>query len=330
MTSKSEGMSSYYKPQKRQRKEVKVENFESPESFPHPSFPVDLLASFSFKAETSGQHLPVEPRRSGRRVRNGALSGTLKGAEGQTPPSKVPKTEAEHLPEVKDYVKEDMDILIIGSNPGRMSSRKGQHFSHPSNHFYRALHRSGLTPTQVPPSLDYTMLHQTAPYLSIGLTNLVARPTRMAQELNKTEEAVGTEILVDLIRRYRPRVGLFIGIGVARAFERSLSQLKVVETGTGIKKEEEEDVEGSVAVKVSAEVPLVSDKTLGLGVGLMSVGVRHSTGFTLLFAMPSTSGRVTTHQLKEKTACMTAARLLTSELDLAIKKDRQDVAIRLI
>jgi G:T/U-mismatch repair DNA glycosylase len=328
MTSNGDGMSSYYPPQKRQRKGVKIEAKASPDPLSRPSFPVDLLESFSFKAKDSSKQSYAELRRSTRKVSD--LSSTSVKAEEETLLLEERKEEKEHLPEVKDYVKEGMDILIIGSNPGRMSSRKGQHFSHPSNHFYRALHRSGLTPTQVPPSLDYTMLNQTAPHLSIGLTNLVARPTRMAQELKKTEEALGTEILIDLIRRYRPKVGLFIGIGVARAFERSLAQLKLLEKKTGIKKEDEGSGDAFATIKVSPEVPINTDKTLGFGVGLMQVGVRHSTGFTLLFAMPSTSGRVTTHQLKEKTACMVAARILTSELDIDSRGDRQDVTIRLI
>lgn len=321
-------MQDHFRPQKKQRIEVKVEKKSSPDSISRPSFPSDLLQSFSFKAEDGAQCSTSELRRSSRTVN---ISSEIP-KEGKALAKKVkPKTEplykeeeAEYLPVVQDYVKEDMDILIIGSNPGRMSSRKGQHFSHPSNHFYKALHGSGLTPTRIPPSLDFTMLNQEAPFMSIGLTNLVARPTRMAQELNKTEEALGTEILINMIRKYRPKVGLFIGIGVARGFERSLSQLKSSEA---IKKEEFSD---SVTISIADEIPVVTDKTLGLGVGMMKVGIRHSTGYTLLFSMPSTSGRVTTHQLKEKTACMAAAKLLISQLDLDIKGDRQDVEIRLI
>lgn len=239
----------------------------------------------------------------------------------------------EYLPEVADYVKEDMDILIIGSNPGRMSSRKGQHFSHPSNHFYKALDQSDLTPTRIPPSQDYTLLHQPFPYLSIGLTNLVARPTRMAQDLNKTEEALGSEILINLIRTYRPKLGLMIGIGVSRSFQRSLAQFNL-KKNRGIKKEEEEkeeeEAEDSIIIRVSTSIPLISDTNLGLGVGLMDIGVRHLHGYTLLYSMPSTSGRVTTHKLKEKTACMKWARILTSQLNTIPDTDSHNVRIRLL
>jgi G:T/U-mismatch repair DNA glycosylase len=327
MASRKDVLPSHFQPQKRRRIEFKLEDKSSPDLSSSASFPNELIQSFSFKAERNDEQMFKEPRRSSRTV---STSSSITSAVVDVPDKKIKrqvltkKDEVEYLPEVQDYVKEDMDILIIGSNPGRMSSRKGQHFSHPSNHFYKALHGSGLTPTRVPPSLDYTMLNQEAPFMSIGLTNLVARPTRMAQELNKTEEAVGTEILIDLIRRYRPKVGLFIGIGVTRGFERSLAQLNLTNS---IKKEEEES---SVTIAIADDIPVVTDKTLGLGVGLLKVGVRHSTGFTLLFAMPSTSGRVTTHQLKEKTECMAAARKLTSELEMEMMIDRQDVTVRLI
>ncbi|MCO5590070.1 hypothetical protein L7F22_044039 [Adiantum nelumboides] len=219
---------------------------------------------------------------------------------------------AKFLPEVPDYVKDGMDVLMIGSNPGRMSSVKCQHFGHPSNHFYRTLFRSNLTSKLFHPSEDFMMLNQKTPFLSIGLTNLAARPTRMAQELNKTENELGALILTDLIRKHKPRIGVFVGIGVGKAYEQAMMKNKKKKEGVN---------EGTfIDINVPTEVPLVTDTELGLGVGLMLLAVKQvkeeeneemdRPAYTLLFACPSTSGRVTSHQLPEKSDCMKRARIL--------------------
>lgn len=247
------------------------------------------MESFAFKEEAGGGPSAKKRARS-----------EVKKEEGEDGMEEAATAAGETLAGVPDHVRQGMDILFIGSNPGRMSSQRCQHFAHPSNHFYRALHHSGLTPTKVPPCKDYTLLDQTKPYLSLGLTNLVARPTRMAQDVHKSEEAVGAETLLALIRRHRPRLGVFVGMGVARSFERCMGQVK------------HED--GKASVSIDDRVPLADNRDLGYGVGLLRTAVRHSTGYTLLYAMPSTSGRVTTHQLKEKTECMAWARVLASQL----------------
>lgn len=56
-------------------------------------------------------------------------------------------------------------VMICGINPGLTSSRKQAHFAHHSNHFWKCLHISGLTPTQLLPSEDHTLPDQQPPYL---------------------------------------------------------------------------------------------------------------------------------------------------------------------
>lgn len=229
----------------------------------------------------------------------------------------------ESLPPVPDIVAEDSDILIIGSNPGRLSSRKGHHFSHPSNHFYKALHISGLTPRRVAPQDDATLLKQPSPYYSIGLTNLAPRPSRMAEELSTSENADGAVVLIELARRTRPKTGAFIGMGVGRAFVAALRKSgKLAETKGAAN-------DHRIVLRIPKEVPTVTDKILGKDVGLMAVAIGHemnpeivssshktsgtglaSIGSTLLFSIPSTSGRVTTHQLKDKAECMARLKVL--------------------
>ncbi|HBY46276.1 MAG TPA: mismatch-specific DNA-glycosylase, partial [Chloroflexi bacterium] len=52
--------------------------------------------------------------------------------------------------------------------------------------------------------------------LGIGFTNIVARPTRRADELTRDEIRDGAAMLREKITRYRPAVMAYTGIGVYR------------------------------------------------------------------------------------------------------------------
>lgn len=204
---------------------------------------------------------------------------------------------------------------------------------------------------QVPPSEDYTMLAQASPFFSLGLTNLAARPTRLAEELNADENELGTEILVRLIRSNRPRLGIFVGIGVGRAFDQSVNKLtRSTRQDHELEfKREEDTAKASMATlckdrgeqvtfDMPCEVPKVDEREMGYGVGVMKFAIRHSvstTGalqssrlpYTILFATPSTSGRVTSHQLPQKAECMRQARILTEFL-ASSPEERANIATK--
>jgi len=114
-----------------------------------------------------------------------------------------------------DVVADGLDILFCGINPSLMSAARGHHFARPGNRFWPALHLAGLTPRRLTPDEDRQVLHY-----GMGITNIVARPTRAAAELSVAELREGAAALAELVERYRPRVLAVLGVTAWRtAFE---------------------------------------------------------------------------------------------------------------
>ena len=108
---------------------------------------------------------------------------------------------------LRDVVAADLDILFCGINPSLMSAARGHHFARPGNRFWPALHLAGLTPRRLHPDEDLELLRY-----GIGITNIVARPTRAAVELTVGELREGARELAELVEEYRPRVVAVLGI----------------------------------------------------------------------------------------------------------------------
>lgn len=122
-----------------------------------------------------------------------------------------------------DVVAPGLDVLFCGINPSLLSAERGHHFARPGNRFWPALHRAGLTPRLLAPEEDRELLA-----FGLGVTNLVARPTRAAAELSADELRDGARALADLVARYRPRVLAVLGITAWRvAFDRPRAVLGV-------------------------------------------------------------------------------------------------------
>jgi TDG/mug DNA glycosylase family protein len=120
-----------------------------------------------------------------------------------------------------DVIADDLDILFCGINPSLMSAARGHHFARPGNRFWPALHLAGLTPRRLAPDEDRELLAY-----GIGVTNIVARPTRAAAELSVAELRDGATALGRLVSRYRPRVVAVLGVTAWRtAFERPKATL---------------------------------------------------------------------------------------------------------
>lgn len=114
---------------------------------------------------------------------------------------------------VNDHLKEDLKILFVGFNPSIRSSESGHHFANPNNRFWRILFEAGLTPRKFDAVEDYKLLE-----LEMGLTNIVARPTKAAAEITKEEYKEGKEILRKKIERNRPSIVCFVGKGVYQQY----------------------------------------------------------------------------------------------------------------
>src|SRR5689334_6195906 len=112
---------------------------------------------------------------------------------------------------LRDVVAPDLKVLFCGINPGLYSAATGNHFARPGNRFWPALHAGGFTPRRFWPWEKDLFLQ-----LGYGLTNLVARATASADELDPAELLQGRQRLKRKVRRYRPRIVAFLGMGAYR------------------------------------------------------------------------------------------------------------------
>ena len=112
---------------------------------------------------------------------------------------------------IRDILAPDLRVLFCGINPSLMSAARKCHFARPGNRFWPALHRSGFTPRQFEPAQNEELLKH-----GLGVTNLVARATRNAGELEAHEYVQGVKTLARKCSRYRPRFVAVLGVGAYR------------------------------------------------------------------------------------------------------------------
>jgi TDG/mug DNA glycosylase family protein len=119
---------------------------------------------------------------------------------------------------VPDLVGDDLRLLFVGINPGLVSAATGLHFARPGNRFYPALRLAGILPADVltPEEARPVLLER-----GVGITNIVARASARADELETPELLQGRQRLEAFVARHRPRVVAIAGITSYRiAFER--------------------------------------------------------------------------------------------------------------
>ena len=102
-------------------------------------------------------------------------------------------------------------VLFCGINPSLYSAATGWHFARPGNRFWPALHLSGFTPRRLAPA-EQDLLGG----YGLGITNLVARATAQAAELDPAELRAGGERLAGLIAERRPGVLAVAGVTAYR------------------------------------------------------------------------------------------------------------------
>ena len=99
-------------------------------------------------------------------------------------------------------------MLFVGINPGLYTAWSGHHFARPGNRFWPTLHLAGFSKRLLHPSEQRELLED-----GYGITNLVNRATATAAEVAPAEFAAGAKKLAAKVRRYRPRVVAFLGVG---------------------------------------------------------------------------------------------------------------------
>ena len=115
-----------------------------------------------------------------------------------------------------DLVVPNLDLLIVGINPGRHAALAGHHFAGPVNHFWKCLYKSGLT-RKIHTCFDDEFFPS---WYKIGITNLVLKPTNDASEISKEDWKTGAEQFLWRCMRNPPKVIAFNGISSFRAFAR--------------------------------------------------------------------------------------------------------------
>ena len=101
-----------------------------------------------------------------------------------------------------------LHVLFVGINPGLYTAWTGHHFARPGNRFWPALHLAGFSNEQLHPSRQAELLRD-----GYGITNLVNRATATADEVEPSEFAAGRVKLAAKVRKYRPKVVAFLGVG---------------------------------------------------------------------------------------------------------------------
>ena len=112
---------------------------------------------------------------------------------------------------VPDLIAKNLIVLFAGINPGLYTAAIGRHFGRPGNRFWPALHGGGFTPRLFSPFENSLLLD-----LKFGITNIVERATARADELTADELRAGGQRLDAKVKRWRPTVVAFVGIGPYR------------------------------------------------------------------------------------------------------------------
>ncbi len=118
---------------------------------------------------------------------------------------------AAHNKTVPDLATKNLIVLFAGINPGLYTAAIGRHFGRPGDRFWPALYGGGFTPRLFSPFEESLLLD-----LQFGITNIVQRATARADELTDDELRAGGQILDAKVKRWRPTVVAFVGIGPYR------------------------------------------------------------------------------------------------------------------
>uniref|UniRef100_H3CBP7 G/T mismatch-specific thymine DNA glycosylase n=1 Tax=Tetraodon nigroviridis TaxID=99883 RepID=H3CBP7_TETNG len=121
-----------------------------------------------------------------------------------------------------DVIAPNLDILIIGINPGLLSAYKGHHYPNPGNHFWKCLFLSGFTEKQ----LNYSHDQSLPEIYGIGFTNMVERTTPGSKDLSNKEIREGGRQLLAKLQKYRPLIAAFNGKGIYEIFCRETFGVK--------------------------------------------------------------------------------------------------------
>lgn len=103
-------------------------------------------------------------------------------------------------------------LLFVGINPSLWTAAVRAPFARPGNRFWAALHRAGMTGTQMDVSAGMSDDDSSElAAMHVGISNLVPVATARADELTPGQLAEARDRLAKLVRRRRPRVVAVLG-----------------------------------------------------------------------------------------------------------------------
>ncbi|XP_029010543.1 G/T mismatch-specific thymine DNA glycosylase isoform X2 [Betta splendens] len=221
------------------------EEQQSPEALHHPQHQHTIQEpelSFQHHTEPAGapQAVIQVKKKRGRPPKKPVAEGETQVEDDEAEASKkakrvlnrfngmsVDEVMARTLPDVITY---NLDILIIGINPGLLSAFKGHHYPNPGNHFWKCLFLSGLTEQQ----LNYMHDQSLPDKYSIGFTNMVERTTPGSKDLSSKEIREGGRQLLDKLQKYRPLIAAFNGKGIYEIFCKEIFGVKAKNVEFGL------------------------------------------------------------------------------------------------
>jgi double-stranded uracil-DNA glycosylase len=99
-----------------------------------------------------------------------------------------------------------LKVVFCGINPAASAMVAGFNFSNPSNRFWSLLYLSGFTDVRLQPEEERRLLDY-----KCGITVVVPRPTRRADEVSPEEFRRARPEFERKIQRYAPRAIAFLG-----------------------------------------------------------------------------------------------------------------------
>ncbi|XP_042638410.1 G/T mismatch-specific thymine DNA glycosylase [Orycteropus afer afer] len=222
------------------------------------------------KPRTTEPKNPVDPKKPATPKKSGKSTKSKEKQEKITDTFKVKRkvdrfngvSEAELLTKtLPDILTFNLDIVIIGINPGLMAAYKGHHYPGPGNHFWKCLFMSGLSEVQLSHMDDHTLPGK----YGIGFTNMVERTTPGSKDLSSKEFREGGRILVQKLQKYQPRIAVFNGKCIYEIFSKEVFGVKVKNLEFGLQPHKIPDTETLCYVMPSssarcAQFPRAQDK----------------------------------------------------------------------
>lgn len=115
-----------------------------------------------------------------------------------------------------DIIQEGLDVLFVGYNPNPYAVEQRHYYARRANRFWEDLYEAGLVPRILRgPNEDEALLR-----FGLGLTDVIKRPTPSIDGLTPQEFRKGFERLDGLLRRFRPKVLCFNGIGLGARYQK--------------------------------------------------------------------------------------------------------------